>query len=609
MKSKTSFCNTTIIKKDITRLAPLWAAELLVFVFCGIVPLLSQISYYLGGNYGGKPEDISKGIRESVISAGDLMGYPFLVVLFCLAVALWVFGYLTKERECYTIHSFPMKRTTLFFSHYLAGLLMLVIPEIFAGVAFWLIGLANGHNVFGVLFLFGLQAVVEIILFYHLACLVVMLTGNMLMSGLIYGVLNVLVCGVATMYASLAMNFVYGSRLEGNILSFFQGIWMKLLTPVFFFWQHTGRRTNASITMKTIEGDLGKDCIYLIPAVIFLALAVYLYKKRKLECAGDMVAFSWGKPVFRIVFTFCGAMLFTAAVYFLAFYENIAVYDYVANFRVMLLLVCVGAVLCYLIANMLLHGTFFIWKKTSYLRMALLALCLMAGLVAARKCNLGSMLPHKDNIMKAAIEYQEENWNGEDDGYNRFSFDEKEDISAIYKLNQKILAYGRQLSGLPSDNITYLQISYTLKNGKTWETVYPVEKNSSIVQTVKKRLSSITDLEAALFGKNYEETIPEYVFVTYWKGTTQQGAHGFDRDNVTEDVEADELYEAVLKDLSENRFDLSYTPRGAEETAIRIFFEDYEEDNYNTPRVNVNLFVTEQCTETMKILKKYSLDE
>jgi hypothetical protein len=240
--------------------------------------------------------------------------------------------------------------------------------------------------------------------------------------------------------------------------------------------------------------------------------------------------------------------------------------------------------------------------------MALLALCLMAGLVAARKCNLGSMLPHKDNIMKAAITYQEEDWNGEDDGYNKFSFVEKEDISAIYKLNQKILAYGRQLSGFQSkDTITYLQISYTLKNGKTWETLYPVEKNASIVQAVKKRLSSITDLETALFGKNYDETVPEYVFVNWWEGTTQKGAHGFDRDDETEDIEADELYEAVLKDLSANRFDLSYTPRGATETSIRIFFEDYEEGYYNTPRVNANLFVTEQCTETMKIIKKYGL--
>jgi hypothetical protein len=273
----------------------------------------------------------------------------------------------------------------------------------------------------------------------------------------------------------------------------------------------------------------------------------------------------------------------------------------------MLLLVCVGAVLCYLIANMALHGTFFIWKKTSYLRMALLVLCMMAGLVAARNCNLGSMLPHKDNITEAVITYQEDDWNGEDDGYNKFSFSKKEDISTIYKLNQKILTYGRQLGVLPSfDSLKYIEVTYTLKNGKTWEMVYPVEKKASILQIVKKRLSS-TDLEAALFGKNYEETIPEYVFVECWKGTKQQAALGFDRDIETENAKANELYEAVLKDLSENRFDLSYTPRAAGEMVTRIFFEDYEEDNYNTPRVNVNLFVTEQCTETMKIIKKYGL--
>jgi ABC-2 type transport system permease protein len=483
---------------------------------------------------------------------------------------------------------------------------MLAVPVLITGAAFWGIGMANGINLWRTMCGLVLQAYVEILLFYHLSCLVVMLAGNGLMVSLVYLVLNVLVLGVSTMYEMLASNFVYGSRSsELNVLDVGRGI--KLMTPVLFFWSHTGSGHHYVNQFHTLE-YFKKDCIYLIPAAIFLGLAVYLYRKRPLECAGDMVAFSWGKPVFRIVFSFCGGMFFATGIYYLAFYSNMGPYDYSAIFKVILILVGVGAVLFYLIANMALYKTLHIWKKTSYLRMVLLALCMMAGVAVTRNYGLGAALPEKSGITKVDIEYGGDwvkSWSYST--CNNLSLTQQEDIEDMYRLNQQILSYGRNMNlSAQSPDMTYVRFVYTLKNGKTWKNSYPIQRTSDMTQKVKKLLNGQQDLEKKLFGEDCEKNVPEDIDIFWLKGETIQTIEKWNqgKDVTKEETFREELYRAVLEDLSQGRFDLSYTPETLQQKMIQCHFYTTMDKEGAVTR-EVALYVTEKCLETKKILKKY----
>ena len=107
MKSKTSFFNKMIFRKDITRFWPLWTLQLVIGFFGVIIPALSQMSYI---------NNLQTHSAKTQYKIDDLIGYiqnsclsPYIMVI-CIVIAASVFLYLTRERETYTMHSFPMKR-------------------------------------------------------------------------------------------------------------------------------------------------------------------------------------------------------------------------------------------------------------------------------------------------------------------------------------------------------------------------------------------------------------------------------------------------------------------------------------------------------------------
>ena len=48
---------------------------------------------------------------------------------------------------------------------------------------------------------------------------------------------------------------------------------------------------------------------YVIAGIIFLVLSYYLYKKRHMEVATDVISFSFVKPIFKYSVAFCSAAL------------------------------------------------------------------------------------------------------------------------------------------------------------------------------------------------------------------------------------------------------------------------------------------------------------
>ena len=112
-----------------------------------------------------------------------------------IVVAVVVFQYTFNSREMYMIHSLPVKRETLFISHYIAGVVMLLIPYVIGFAGYIIVGKMYCAGLTISLLLLAFEVFAMILLFYGIACMVVMVSGNSIMSISIYCVLNVLYIG------------------------------------------------------------------------------------------------------------------------------------------------------------------------------------------------------------------------------------------------------------------------------------------------------------------------------------------------------------------------------------------------------------------------------
>lgn len=623
MKSKRSFFNKMIFRKDITRFWPLWAIQLAIGVLAIIAPMMSELSYQRSIQAG---KDSEMSFLVTLIQNSCLSPYTMGV---SILVAVCVFMYLTRERDAYTIHSFPFTRTTLFMSHYLAGLAILLVPPVIIELLLALVARLQGLNVLLVVLIYLLEWVIQIIFFYSLACVVVMLTGNPFMSLLIYVVLNFLTVGVRLLYSSLAELFVYGNQ-GSDAFWYLDGKVVKILTPVYNFLLHM---TNDSFaTYRILEDDtmvlnykemlqnVGATAYYILPAVLFVAVALILYRVRKLEAAGDMIAFNWGRPVFRVVFVFCASLLFALGVYYLSFGNTISSYAYGRIFKIILVLVAFGTVFFYLLSNMILDKTFFIWKRTSYWRMALFTVLMVLGIVGVRNGQMGSAIPDRDKITGVTVRIQ---FGDEEYVYQKaeLNLTDTKGIDEIYKQNKAILKYGRNLDVDDyddSDLMDTVEITYYAKEEtiQKYRCEYPIQSGNAIVNNLEKYLKSRDDVCEMVYGDAYKQYVQSKMYVderyadpegtdayaseeTLDEGFGQDDSRNYwswDQSNKKQQKIRNALYEAVCRDIEAGRCDVLHIK------PVNCFYVGVvKKDNEDlSPAVQI----TEKCTETLKVLEK-----
>ena len=117
MKSRTSFFNGSVLKKDITRFAPVWAIYAL---------------FLLGDFLTGARNDQKEILAASL---ADMMRTMSVVnLLYGGVCANMLFGDLFQSRMCNALHSMPMRREGWFLTHVVAGLLFSFVPNVVAAV-------------------------------------------------------------------------------------------------------------------------------------------------------------------------------------------------------------------------------------------------------------------------------------------------------------------------------------------------------------------------------------------------------------------------------------------------------------------------------------------
>ena len=297
MPSKTSFFNKTTFRKDLTRFFPLWGLYALCLLLGLVLIMDEREKFWIANNFAQLPRTMA------VIN-----------LFYALAAAAVLFGDLYNTRMCYGLHALPLSRRSWFVSHILSGLCFSLIPTaIMAVVALPMLAgtpMENGWQLSPYWFLISN---LQYLFFFSLAAFCVQCAGNWLGMAAVYGLLNF---GSYIIY--ILVNFLFTPLLPGVITpSDTANRFCPVLMLSERYLETEQVRTLDSKGMEQITGGsftMGDAWGYLLAAaavsLVLLIGAYLLYRRRKLERAGDFLAIRQLAPVLAVAMALAGAAAF-----------------------------------------------------------------------------------------------------------------------------------------------------------------------------------------------------------------------------------------------------------------------------------------------------------
>lgn len=455
MKSGTSFFNSTLFKKNLTRYWPIWALYAIVWIYAlpvRCITIVSRNQAWMGETPIKQVQSFANEIPNLLEGFGTFMAFAFGVL-----AAMAMFSYLYNNRSAGMVHSLPVRREGLFLTSYLSGLVCLLGPNVLV----WLLtlgaeGLCSGYvNLYTVTVWLAAQSAM-CIFFYSFAVFCAMFTGHLLALPAFYGILNFLAVALMTLLDVLFEPFLYGYAGLTNTAE--EVVWW--LTPAIRLGENV-RWGNNGLGYHLL--GVPELVIYTVAGLVFATLALLVYRKRHIESAGDVVAVAAVRPVFKYGVALCSGLSFGYWLY--------ALFGFEAPFGLMgslLLWTFIG----YFVAEMLLKKSFRVWK--AWRGCGVLLVLVAVGLASLQGDAFGfvTRVPAANKVVSVKVDGR---GSYPYDGGRSFEF-ETEDADLIEKavaLHQTIVDT-RYDDLYAKDNPEYIRfyVTYTLTNGTTMRREY-----------------------------------------------------------------------------------------------------------------------------------------
>lgn len=445
MKSKISFFNAGIFKSMLKRFWPLWTAYFAVWFMCLPLPLLVA---RLQGVKESAVTVVTAAMKTSVeasVVSGFLMG---------ILAAMAVFGFLYNSRSCGMIASTPVRREAVFCSAYLAGALPVLAANLFIAVLNWLFTLSSGIEgacIFKMnAILFAVNSM-EFLIFFSISAFIAILTANIVALPVLYLIFNFVFLGMEYVVRMLYGMFIFGYSDHPDCV-------LEFMSPLIYLFTRIGINVNistgsAAVSLTNWSALLG----YIIAAVVFSVTALLLYRKRRMESAGDVIAVNSLRPVFKFCVTACAALCFG-----LLFFVIISTLFTSLSMSMLVLSagLIIGAFIGYFASEMLLKKSFHVFKGSWKGFVITAVLCIVFAFVCVTDLfDLSSQLPDADDI--EAISCSSKSCG--------VDIKNRSDIEALLKVNKAIIADRDKYEGLDDtdlENTGYVNIRYKLKDGR-----------------------------------------------------------------------------------------------------------------------------------------------
>ncbi|MGN0976728.1 MAG: hypothetical protein ACI4PH_01630 [Faecousia sp.] len=294
MQSKTSFFNKTVFKKNLTRFAPV----MLLYTLCLILGMMMM--------YAERTTVRNFWFASRMCECIQIMGPVNLI--YAPLVAMLLFGDLYNSRMCNALHAMPLRRESWFVTSVLSGLVFSLLPTaVMALLSMPLLAGTCVTNAWQIALWWFLGTNLEYLCFFGIAVFSAFCAGTRLSMALVYAALN----GWAYVVYFL-LDAVYTPMLFGVVTPYH---WAEVLTPIASMDNPFAEVQNYNELLQLFQGRESemaasfwlnpepwrKLILWAIVGLVFGVIGLLLYRKRKLECAGDAVAFSVLIPVFQVI--------------------------------------------------------------------------------------------------------------------------------------------------------------------------------------------------------------------------------------------------------------------------------------------------------------------
>ena len=535
MKCKTSCFNPSLFKNDLRRFWPLPVCSFFLFLCSLTLPLYRYLSDETTGMlqqyYDAYPDGSALLHSVAVYLAAKYVWQVFLLAVLALVAALLLFQHLHGKKEIQFYLSLPMRRSGLYLTSLLTGLLMVLLPMVPC------YGIAAGiclHFEISVLPVLQMLAACCLIflLFYGMAILACVLAGQRFGAFLLY----------AGMHGAAAAIWV---GLAQVVECFVPGFSASVEPPQWFVWLVPLVRLYSSNTIDAQNSfHMTTPLVYGGVGFVLLVLSGVLYQLRRAETAGDMLSFSAIKIISKIFAALAVGLGGFALLQLLAFP------DQSVSFGVLMLLVLVLIAIGWIAAEMIIQKSFRIFHSRSVLIGCALLVVTAAAMLGAKADAFGYIhrIPDSDQVKSASISMQY---------YQVYDYIEIAPADAL-SLHEAALDHLDQfdLSHGGSDTVQFA-ISYGLKDGSTMERTYYFDENAipdleeSILAIMDKPENVMNEIFSGWTTKPSVDTFENAWFdVSYFDGshTPKLTRNGQSNINLSAE-EAVTLYNAVCQDI------------------------------------------------------------
>ena len=385
----------------------------------------------------------------------------FLAAFFAILCAMAVFGYLYNHRSACWTHALPLRREALFTTQYLAGLSMMLLPLLAAAVltAVVEVSFLPMESWGAALSALGVWLLVQsgiCLFFFSFAAFCAMFTGHILALPAFYFIFNALAEVLWFLVSALMTEFYYGYVGTPGMEAV-----VEYLTPTHALahaaWWY--RDTPAESAHLSSPGTVA---VYAAVGVLLALASLWVYRRRHVETAGDVVAVAVVRPLFKYGVAFCAGLsfgMFTAAFFGWS------------DLPALIPCILVWTVVGYFVAEMLLKKSFRVlkaWKGAAVMAVVLLVLCLACLSDAFGVVNRVPKAGQVESIwvsIDMGTPY--------DDGQRLdATITDPAQIEKILALHQAIVDHRDAEEDSGQTTYTYIALSYTLTGGGRLERGY-----------------------------------------------------------------------------------------------------------------------------------------
>lgn len=265
MSSKTSLFNKTIIKSDLKRFW--WIPVLIMVVMVFMLP--DSVAQYI--NYDPYKEWFDYSTDEG-----------FFTSVSAFFTSAMLFSYLHKGNSVSALHGIPVKRTEQYISHYISGVILVMIPVIIASAVIAMESLYLGDTV-------------KYAVKYFYTC--------SLYAGMIFSITAFASVISGSTVASVVFSFGF-IILPGFIIATTENILNENLYG--FIGTHYSDFIFKYIYLMSVDEVWSYTSLWYIAAIIIIsATGLVLYKVRNLENYDEVVAFKYLRIAFVYVLAVC----------------------------------------------------------------------------------------------------------------------------------------------------------------------------------------------------------------------------------------------------------------------------------------------------------------